>query len=149
MPQGWRAYPGCRVLRVIDGDSLEVFVDLGFGIAMPKEPLRLYGLDAYGKTTEKGRAGTAGMIDRLISPGGEVSLRTYKTTPNTREREKFGRILCQVWQRGVNVGEELVDAGLALPWDGQGLHPTGEGVPVAIPAPRSTPPTFSLDAAAA
>ena len=35
----------CKILRVVDGDTVDVDIDLGFGVWMHKERIRLYGID--------------------------------------------------------------------------------------------------------
>ena len=35
----------CRILRVIDGDTVDVDIDLGFGIWRHRERVRLFGID--------------------------------------------------------------------------------------------------------
>ena len=35
----------CKVVRVIDGDTVDVDIDLGFGVWLHKERVRLYGID--------------------------------------------------------------------------------------------------------
>ena len=35
----------CKILRVIDGDTVDVDIDLGFGVWMLKERVRLFGFD--------------------------------------------------------------------------------------------------------
>ena len=35
----------CKILRVVDGDTVDVDIDLGFGIWMHKERVRLLGID--------------------------------------------------------------------------------------------------------
>ena len=34
----------CKILRVVDGDTVDVDFDLGFGVWMHKERIRLYGI---------------------------------------------------------------------------------------------------------
>ena len=34
-----------KILRVVDGDTVDVDIDLGFGVWMHKERVRLYGID--------------------------------------------------------------------------------------------------------
>ena len=34
-----------NILRVVDGDTVDVDIDLGFGVWMHKERVRLYGID--------------------------------------------------------------------------------------------------------
>ena len=35
----------CRIDRVVDGDTVDVDIDLGFGVWMKKQRIRLYGVD--------------------------------------------------------------------------------------------------------
>ena len=35
----------CKVLRVLDGDTLDVDVDLGFSTTLNKQRIRMYGID--------------------------------------------------------------------------------------------------------
>ena len=35
----------CKILRIVDGDTVDVDVDLGFGTWMHKERVRLLGID--------------------------------------------------------------------------------------------------------
>ena len=35
----------CTMLRVVDGDTVDVDIDLGFGVWMRKQRIRLYGID--------------------------------------------------------------------------------------------------------
>ena len=35
----------CEVVHIVDGDTIDVDIDLGFGVWMRKERIRLYGID--------------------------------------------------------------------------------------------------------
>ena len=35
----------CTVVKIIDGDTVDVDIDLGFGVWMKKQRIRLYGID--------------------------------------------------------------------------------------------------------
>ena len=35
----------CKIVKIIDGDTVDVDIDLGFGVWMHKERIRLYGID--------------------------------------------------------------------------------------------------------
>ena len=35
----------CKVLRVIDGDTVDVDIDLGFGVCLKDERVRMMGID--------------------------------------------------------------------------------------------------------
>jgi len=52
---------GAKLLRVIDGDTLDVFVDLGFGVWI-KRRVRLIGLDAYEARTRNKKEKAKGLL---------------------------------------------------------------------------------------
>ena len=35
----------CTIVKVIDGDTVDVDIDLGFGVWLKKQRIRLYGID--------------------------------------------------------------------------------------------------------
>ena len=35
----------CKIVRVVDGDTVDVDIDLGFGVWLHKERVRLHGID--------------------------------------------------------------------------------------------------------
>jgi len=35
----------CKVTRVVDGDTVDIDIDLGFGVWLHKERVRIYGID--------------------------------------------------------------------------------------------------------
>ena len=35
----------CKILRVVDGDTVDVDIDLGFGVWLRKERVRMMGID--------------------------------------------------------------------------------------------------------
>ncbi len=35
----------CKVIRVVDGDTVDIDIDLGFGVWLHKERVRIYGID--------------------------------------------------------------------------------------------------------
>lgn len=104
-------------LRVVDGDTLDVEIDLGLDVRH-RTRLRLYGLDApelhARDPRERERAEAA--RDRLIELVADrpLILRTIKD-----HREKYGRYLAEVTARGhedqlVDVNRTLLDEGLAV-----------------------------------
>ncbi len=108
-----RFHYGADVLRVVDGDAIDVRVDLGFRIYREMR-VRLYGLDTpetfgvkkgSGEYTAEKKA-TEYLRERI--EGKPVLLRTYKDTA-----EKYGRYLATVYLDDVNVNEELIRRGYA------------------------------------
>ena len=44
----------CKVVRVVDGDTVDVDIDLGFGVWMRKQRIRMYGIDTpESRTSDK------------------------------------------------------------------------------------------------
>ncbi|MFC1468001.1 helix-turn-helix domain-containing protein [Verrucomicrobiota bacterium] len=103
-----------QVQSVYDGDTCRVDIDLGLGMWLRNEKLRLVRINAPEMTGPEKAAGAAsrdflrGLID-----GREVIIETLKD-----RRGKYGRYLAEIWleQDGVwlNVNDELVAAGHAV-----------------------------------
>ena len=83
------------ICRWVDGDTVDVDIDLGFGIIFHNQRLRLYGIDAYEQRTrdldekEKGLAATA-FVNEMAPVGSKITIVTYKTG-------KYGRILAEIF----------------------------------------------------
>lgn len=108
-----------RVIKVVDGDTLHVALDLGCDVTV-QMVVRLAGVNAPEKGTLDGAAAT-GFVESFVAANrdadGYVMIRTIKD-----RKEKFGRYLATVGN-GRDLGEELIAAGLAQPWDGSGPRP--------------------------
>ena len=113
----------CDIVRVVDGDTVDVDIDLGFGIWVRNERVRLYGVDTPESRTrdlrEKfyGKYATEYLIAKL---GDSCILRTKKDRAG-----KFGRVLGEFvvydghsdsWK---NVNEMMVRDFIAVPYHGQ------------------------------
>ena len=35
----------CKVVKIVDGDTIDVDIDLGFGVWLKKQRIRLFGID--------------------------------------------------------------------------------------------------------
>ena len=85
-----------KVIKVVDGDTVDVDIDLGFGVWLKKQRIRLYGIDTpESRTRDKeekkyGKAASAFLKDHLKI--GVPVLRTHKDG-----KGKFGRILGEFW----------------------------------------------------
>ena len=83
----------CKILRVVDGDTVDVDIDLGFGVWMHKERIRLYGIDTPESRTRDKVEKIFGleakkMVETWLPPGSTQFLITEKDRTG-----KFGRIL--------------------------------------------------------
>ena len=108
----------CKIVRVIDGDSIVVDIDLGFGLWIHGESIRLFGVDCpecRSRDPEEKAAGLAAkdFVEGLLHDGG-----TYTLT--TKEKGKFGRYLGVIMLSDkTSVNAALVSENLAVPYHGQ------------------------------
>ena len=83
----------CKILRVVDGDTVDVDIDLGFGVWLHKERIRLYGIDTPESRTrdleEKRYGNMAKELVKSYMPVG--SMQTLITEKD--KSGKYGRIL--------------------------------------------------------
>ena len=117
------------VIKVIDGDTIDVNIDLGFYVWLFDQRIRLIGIDApeirRGKNREAGRA--AKRYLRRLLDGKTVILRTFKAPNKSGDmRDGFRRWAAVVYVDGENVNLRLVNAGHAIrkPWHGIGPEGT-------------------------
>ena len=109
----------CKVERVVDGDTIDVVLDLGFDI-LYKSRVRLYGIDTPESRTrdldEKARGKLAkNFLKECIDSGEKVVIQTKLKD----SRGKFGRVLGEVVVDGVNINVKMVDENHAVAYYGQ------------------------------
>ena len=89
----------CKIVRVVDGDTVDVDIDLGFGVWMRKQRIRMYGIDTpESRTSDKvekvyGKAATEFLTK--WTNAGDLTLKTFKDG-----KGKYGRILGELWYGG-------------------------------------------------
>ena len=115
-----------NILRVVDGDTVDVDIDLGFGVWMHKERVRLYGIDTPESRTrdleEKKYGLAAKMFLTKWTNSGDLTLKTFKDG-----KGKFGRILGEIWYgEKHNVNQLLVDNHHAVRYHGQSKEEIAE-----------------------
>ena len=110
---------GCKVTRVVDGDTIDVDLDLGFDIIY-KCRVRLYGIDTPESRTrnkdEKARGKLASkFLQDAISNGKHVILQTQLKD----SKGKFGRVLASVIVDGIDINQQMIDNHMAVKYKGQ------------------------------
>jgi micrococcal nuclease len=110
-----------KIVKVVDGDTVDVDIDLGFGVWLKKQRVRLYGIDTPESRTrdlvEKrfGNMAKAYLKDRL-SGGAVLGTRLDK-------KGKFGRILGEFFvldgEEKSNINQELITNHHAVAYHGQ------------------------------
>lgn len=109
-----------EVVKIIDGDTLDVNVDLGFDI-WHSIRIRLYGLDAPETRTTDIEEKSSGLKTKefiknwLDKNGYSIFIKTYKG-----KTEKYGRILAEVYDStcAEQLNDLLILEGLAKPYFG-------------------------------
>lgn len=102
------------VKSIYDGDTLRADIDLGFGVILSDQSLRLLGIDApemRGEERPQGLASRSFVAER-IPVGSEITITTFKD-----RKEKFGRYLATIFYDGKNLNEELLSSGHARPYE--------------------------------
>ena len=97
-----------KVIKVVDGDTIDVMLDLGFDI-MYKSRVRLFGIDTpESRTSDKVEKKYGLMSKKFLSDAlknaTKISIKTYKG----EETGKFGRILGEVW-RTTNFADQSIN----------------------------------------
>ena len=93
-----------RLDRIVDGDTLKCFIELGFGLYISQK-LRLRGIDCQELSTAKGQAVKA-FVEATLK-GKPLVIKTHKT-------DKWDRYLVDVWYDGDQyLNQILLDKGLA------------------------------------
>jgi micrococcal nuclease len=114
---GSASYTYRAVIREwLDGDTVEVDVDLGFGIHKI-DRVRLYGINCPEKTGTTKPAGLAAkaFAANLAPPGSEVAIKSYKSGV-----EKFGRWLATiVLDCGTDLAAEMIRTGHGVEYHGE------------------------------
>ena len=112
----------CKILKVVDGDTVDVDLDLGFGVWLKDERVRIMGIDTPESRTSDKIEKIFGIAakDRLNSLlGGEAILLSQMTKGGENMKGKFGRILGNF--RTINgdlVADVLQNEGHAVAYNG-------------------------------
>ena len=104
-----------KIGRVVDGDTVDVIIDLGFSIHH-KARVRLLGIDTPESRTRNLEEKALGLASKArlkeLLKGQKVRLEC------TKEKGKFGRILGALWVGDVNINDQLCAEGHARPYWG-------------------------------
>ena len=102
-----------EVTKVYDGDTITVDFDLGFGIILRKQKIRLLGINApevRGEQREDGLKTRDELRKRIL--GKKVVIKTSKD-----KKGKYGRWLGEVFIKDENINQWLLNEGLAAEYN--------------------------------
>ena len=109
------------VVKIVDGDTVDVDIDLGFGIIMTDERVRIMGIDTpESRTRDKvedlfGEAAKS-RLKELMAEGGKLI--TTEDRKGEDMKGKFGRILGDFKVDGKKVTDILIEEGHAVAYFG-------------------------------
>ena len=109
----------CKVTRVVDGDTIDVILDLGFSV-LHKCRVRLYGIDTPESRTRDLDEKALGLLAKdflqnKIAAGENIILRSELKD----SKRKYGRVLGSVIVDGVDINLLMVESHHAVKYYGQ------------------------------
>jgi len=112
----------CIITKIVDGDTVDIDLDLGFGVWLRDERVRHNGIDTPESRTSDKIEKVFGLAakERLNSLlGGEAILLSQVTKGGENMKGKFGRILGNFrTMNGENVADVLMNEGHAVAYNG-------------------------------
>ena len=110
-----------KVVRVIDGDTVDVDIDLGFGIWQKNERVRIMGIDTpESRTRDKieKKFGLAAKAKLKSILGKDTVLKTTINKKGLDMKGKFGRVLGDFLQDDKSVAKTMCETGHAVTYFG-------------------------------
>ena len=108
----------CEVTKIVDGDTLDVDIDLGFATKLTKQRIRMLGIDTPESRTRDLEEKARGLLSKkfLLSTcpiGSTIRLRSHG-------KGKFGRILGEIFtpEGEVSINKQMCDEGYAVEYYG-------------------------------
>ena len=115
-----------EVTRVVDGDTVDVDIDLGFGMIYKKQRVRMMGID-----TPESR--TRNLEEKFYGKASKAHLtkilKDQKVQLQSHDKGKFGRILGELFigNSAFSVNQQMIKDCHAVPYFGQSKEDTEKG----------------------
>ena len=112
----------CTVTKIIDGDTIDVDIHLGFDVVLTKQRIRLMGIDTPESRTRNLEEKERGLLSKAYMEnkcpvGSSIILKSL-------DRGKFGRILGEIWEADVDsttvepLNKRMITDGFAVEYYG-------------------------------
>ena len=122
----------CTIVKVIDGDTVDVDIDLGFGVWLKKQRIRLYGIDTPESRTRDLEEKKYGLFAKAFVLA-HLPLGSTRTLTTVQDKTgKYGRILgkfkaydsdLDAW---VNLNQWMIIKHLGVEYHGQSKEDIAE-----------------------
>ena len=115
-----------KVTRVVDGDTVDVDIDLGFGMVYKKQRVRMMGIDTPESRTRDLEEKFYGLASKAHL---KKILKDQKVQLQSHDKGKFGRILGELYIGNSNfsVNQQMIKEYHAVPYFGQSKDETEQG----------------------
>ncbi len=111
-----------KVIKIVDGDTVDVDIELGFGVVIANERVRIMGIDTPESRTSDEAEKVFGLLakHRLEELLGEVAILRTQIAKNGEDMKgKFGRILGDfVALDGRMITDIMIEEGHCVPYFG-------------------------------
>ena len=103
-----------EILKIYDGDTITVVIDLGFGVTK-KEKLRLASIDAPELRGDERPAGLKSRdwlrakIQSAVEDNTDIIIKTFRD-----RKGKYGRYIAEIYIDGVNINQQMITEGYAV-----------------------------------
>ena len=105
-----------KVTRIVDGDTVDVDIDLGFGMVYKKQRVRMMGIDTPESRTRDLEEKFYGLASKEHL---KKILKDQKVQLQSHDKGKFGRILGDLYVGEDSLCEALIESHNAVPYHGQ------------------------------
>jgi micrococcal nuclease len=112
----------CKIIKVLDGDTVDIDLDLGFKIILANQRVRMAGVDTPESRTTNLEEKVRGQLSKKklaekLPVGSWQIIETQKSDSND---DKFGRILgVFILEDGTRVNDWLIENNYAVPYTGE------------------------------
>ena len=106
------------VTRIIDGDTIDVNIQLGFDVVLYKQRIRLHGIDTPESRTRDKEEKVRGLISKAYVQEKCPVNSTIRL--KSIDRGKFGRILGVIYEvdSNISINQKMCEEGYAVPYTG-------------------------------
>jgi micrococcal nuclease len=111
-----------KILKVLDGDTVDIDLDLGFNIVLSNQRVRMAGIDTpESRTTDKEEKIRGNLSKKKLAEklpiGSYVKIETQRSDNND---DKFGRILAVfILEDGTSLNQWMIDNNYAVLYQGE------------------------------
>jgi micrococcal nuclease len=111
----------CKINKVLDGDTVDIDLDLGFNIILANQRVRMAGIDTPESRTTNKEEKPRGLLSKkkLTEKLPVGSWQIIETQRSDNNDDKFGRILgVFILEDGTKVNDWLIKNNYAVPYKG-------------------------------